>query len=75
ILTSENNCGACGHSCGGRGCTGGLCNREPVATLTEPRAIAVGSDVFIANPGVVQRFSLSGCAAPTCRAPRATEVR
>ncbi|MBX3226551.1 MAG: hypothetical protein KIT84_32180 [Labilithrix sp.] len=60
VLTSENDCGACGHSCGGRGCTGGLCNREPVAALTEPRAIAVGSDVFIANPGVVQRFSLAG---------------
>jgi len=63
-----NNCGACGHSCGGGACKSSICQPVPIATADLPNGIAVDmTSVYWTNTGpasggsgTVMKSSLSG---------------
>lgn len=59
-LSNSQQCGACGHSCGGSACVDGVCTAEPVTTVSAPNAIALGAnDVYIATAGNIRRVPFS----------------
>jgi hypothetical protein len=56
------NCGACGHSCLGQPCTGGLCAREEVAKLTfesSPKLVHAGRIYLVDGTNIVS-YTLDG---------------
>jgi hypothetical protein len=64
LLTSDANCGACGHDCGGTGlCQAGICQPMPIATsVSSPISLSVsGSSVFWVIDTEVQRCPITGC--------------
>ncbi|MEO8876642.1 MAG: hypothetical protein ABI461_13710, partial [Polyangiaceae bacterium] len=66
LKSTDENCGKCGHSCGGVGCVNSRCNATDVLTgLNSPTGIATsnGTDQFIFNAGgVISRCAKTGCA-------------
>lgn len=66
--SSPDNCGACGHACGGGKCQDGACDPVLVASnVVEPRGVAAaGGSVFWIRNGSVERCPATGCTgAPT----------
>jgi hypothetical protein len=66
--TSAENCGACGHSCGGGKCNAGFCAPVVVASsVAQPLGVAVaGGSAFWLRNGAVERCAVTGCTgAPT----------
>jgi hypothetical protein len=64
LLTSDTNCGACGHDCGGVGlCTAGVCQPLAIATaVSSPITLSVsGPSVFWVVDTEVQRCPITGC--------------
>ncbi len=64
ILTSDANCGACGHDCGGTGlCKAGVCQPMAVGSnLSNPISLSVsGQSVFWLVDQQVQRCPITGC--------------
>jgi hypothetical protein len=48
VASSDDNCGWCGHSCRGLGCSGGLCTQEVVARRTKIDAFVTnGTELFV----------------------------
>lgn len=62
--TDPEHCGACGHSCRGRACAAGTCEREVVAELDSLRGSScitrAGDRVYVADGANVRSFRVSG---------------
>ncbi|MDB4946409.1 MAG: putative serine/threonine-protein kinase pknH [Labilithrix sp.] len=63
LATSAENCGACGHSCGGGTCSASACTPVLVASnLAQPLGVAVaGGSAFWLRNGAVERCAVTGC--------------
>lgn len=64
LTTSDTNCGACGHDCGGTGlCSAGVCQPMTIASaVSSPISLSVsGSSVFWMIDTEVQRCPITGC--------------
>jgi hypothetical protein len=67
IATSSDNCGACGHSCGGGMCTLGVCQPTTVAGVTAATSISVdATQIYFTTGTKILACPKSGCVlAPT----------
>ena len=64
VLTSDTNCGSCGHDCGGtNSCVAGVCQPMAIATnVSSPISLSVsGTSVFWMVDTEVQRCPVTGC--------------
>jgi hypothetical protein len=65
VASDDANCGACGHSCGGDGCSAGLCKPANLLDgLTFPTALAandVVGQVFVVANATVLKCAKTGC--------------
>ncbi len=67
IATSSDNCGACGHSCGGGMCSLGVCQPTTVAGVTAATSISVDTtQIYFTSGTKILACPKSGCVlAPT----------
>lgn len=73
LLTSADNCGACGHSCLGGQCLGGKCQPFQLASASHPSGVAVApKDVYFTFPSVpaIQRVQRDGKCTPAAPCPK-----
>ncbi len=73
LQTSPDNCGACGHSCGGATCTGGKCDPIQLTTANLPEGIAVdATDVYytLRAADMVMRIGKDGTCKPASPCPQ-----
>jgi len=62
IATSSDNCGACGHSCGGGMCMMGVCQATTVAGVTGATSISVdATQIYFTTGTKVLACPKSGC--------------
>lgn len=63
LATSAENCGACGHACGGGTCSANACTPVVVANnVTAPYGVAVaGGSAFWHRNGALERCPVTGC--------------
>jgi hypothetical protein len=61
-LDTADNCGACGHSCGGGVCNGGVCEPVAIPGITTASSLAVaGNTLYFTSDHLVLACPKSGC--------------